>query len=55
LSAREHRDRFKNPAHHASLQDNERRKMRPGLEGSPSSSGAPFDNAISPWRSIAIT
>src|ERR1035437_3621269 len=30
LSARDHRDRFKNAAHHASLQGNERRKMRPG-------------------------
>jgi hypothetical protein len=28
LSARDHRDRFKNGAHHASLQENERGKMR---------------------------
>jgi hypothetical protein len=27
---REHRDRFKDGAHHASLQENERRTMRPG-------------------------
>jgi hypothetical protein len=32
LSARDHRDRFKNGAHQASLQENERGKMRPGLE-----------------------
>ena len=40
LSADEHRDRFKNAAHHASLQDDKRRKMRPGLEGNPSLLGA---------------
>jgi hypothetical protein len=33
LSARDHRDRFKNGAHQASLQENERGKMRLGLEG----------------------
>jgi hypothetical protein len=33
VSARDHRDRFKDGAHHASLQENERRTMRPGLEG----------------------
>ena len=32
LSARDHRDRFKNGAHQVSLQENERGKMRPGLE-----------------------
>jgi hypothetical protein len=32
VSARENRDRFKNGAHHAGLQDNERRAMRPGGE-----------------------
>lgn len=29
LSAHDHRDRFKNRAHHAGLQENERRTMRP--------------------------
>jgi hypothetical protein len=33
VSAHDHRDRFKDGAHHASLQENERRTMRPGLEG----------------------
>jgi len=33
LSACDHRDRFKNGAHQASLQENERGKMRLGLEG----------------------
>ena len=33
LSAQDHRDRFKDGAHHPSLQENERRTMRPGLEG----------------------
>src|SRR6266850_3188748 len=31
LSARDHRDRFKNGAHPTSLQENERGKVRPGL------------------------
>jgi hypothetical protein len=33
LSAGDHRDRFKNGAHKTSLQENERGKMRLGLEG----------------------
>jgi hypothetical protein len=33
LSARDHRDRFKNGAHKAGLQENERGKMRLALEG----------------------
>ena len=33
VSAHDHRDRFKDGARHASLQENERRAMRPGLEG----------------------
>jgi hypothetical protein len=32
LSGSNHRDRFKNRAHHVSLQENERGTMRPGLE-----------------------
>jgi hypothetical protein len=32
LSARDHRDRFKNRAHQNRLQENERGKMRSGLE-----------------------
>src|SRR5947199_10808687 len=40
LSARDHRDRFKNGAHATSLQEDERGKMRPGREngGQPPSS-----------------
>jgi len=33
LPARDHRDRFKNGAHQTGLQENERGKMRLGLEG----------------------
>jgi hypothetical protein len=43
LSARDHRDRFKNGAHQNRLQENERRKMRSGPEAGRqtlSSSGA---------------
>jgi hypothetical protein len=50
LLAREHRDRFKNGAHHFSLQDNERRKMRPGRSRNRSSSDAPAIPTSTPRR-----
>jgi len=51
LSARDHRDRFKNGAHHASLQENERGKVRPVVA---SGGQDPFIIARGPQNGLSV-